>query len=405
MNTRQINLFPASVTAVWQEIIGLGKPKHTLLYDRLLFTLIITLLLIGFVIVASASMPEGQRLTGDPFHFIKRHVFYLGGCIAILVIGLQASMNQWQKYSGLVLIAALLALVLLIFVGKTVNGSTRWLAIGPINIQVSELAKLAFFSYLAAYIVRRHSEVIEQAKGFYKPLAIFLILAGLILRQPDLGTVVVMFVTTVGMLFLAGAKLRDFFALIGGGVVLVIGLIVASPYRMKRVTSFLDPWQDPFGDGYQLTQSLMAFGRGDWFGQGLGNSIQKLEYLPEAHTDFIFAIWAEELGLIGVSVLLLLQLMLALRALSIGQKALAASHSYGGYLALGIGIWISFQTAVNTGAASGMLPTKGLTLPLISYGGSSLWVMMLAMVALLRIDHETRLTQIQADKEVVVNVS
>ena len=399
MTTRPINLFPASVTAVWQEIIGLGKPKHNLLYDRFLFSLITTLLLIGFVVVASASMPEGQRLTGDPFHFIKRHIFYIAGCIVILAVGLQASMAQWQKYSGVILICAFLALVLVMFVGKTVNGSTRWLSLGPVNIQVSELAKLAFFSYLAAYIVRRHSEVIEQAKGFYKPLAVFLVLAGLILRQPDLGTVVVMFVTTVGMLFLAGAKLRDFFALIFGGVVLVIGLIIVSPYRMKRVTSFLDPWQDPFGDGYQLTQSLMAFGRGDWLGQGLGNSIQKLEYLPEAHTDFIFAIWAEEMGLVGVTILLLLQLMLALRALWIGKRALELGQSYGGYLALGIGMWISFQTAVNTGAASGMLPTKGLTLPLISYGGSSLWVMMLAMVALLRIDHECRLSQIQAIKK------
>ena len=260
------------------------------------------------------------------------------------------------------------------------------------------MAKFSFFSYLAAYIVSRHGEVIEQAKGFYKPLGVFLLLAGLILRQPDLGTVIVMFVTTVGMLFLAGAKLRDFFALIIGGVALVVGLIVVSPYRMKRVTSFLDPWQDPFGDGYQLTQSLMAFGRGDWIGQGLGNSIQKLEYLPEAHTDFIFAIWAEETGLIGVTILLMLQLTLALRALYIGKKALAADQCYGGYLALGIGILISFQTAVNTGAASGMLPTKGLTLPLISYGGSSLWVMMLAIVALLRIDHERRLTLVQATK-------
>lgn len=398
MSTSQINLFPSSIAAVWHEIIGSAKPKHTALYDRKLFSIVVALLLVGFVIVASASMPEGQRLTADPFHFIKRHIVYIGGCIAILVVGLQISMDKWQKTSGLMLLAALLALVLVGLVGKTVNGSTRWLSLGPINIQVSELAKLAFFSYLAAYIVRRHSQVIEHAKGFYKPLGVFLILAGLILRQPDLGTVVVMFVTTVGMLFLAGAKLRDFFALIVGGVALVIGLIVISPYRMKRVTSFLDPWQDPFGDGYQLTQSLMAFGRGDWFGQGLGNSIQKLEYLPEAHTDFIFAIWAEETGLIGVIILLALQLCLALRALNIGSKALAAGQCYGGYLALGIGIWISFQTAVNTGAASGMLPTKGLTLPLISYGGSSLWVMMLAVVALLRIDHERRLTQVQATK-------
>ncbi|NRA70697.1 MAG: cell division protein FtsW [Gammaproteobacteria bacterium] len=394
--TQSVNLFPTSLAAVWQEITGSNKPNDTLLYDRVLFTLVITLLLIGFVIVASASMPEGQRLTGNPFHFIQRHAFYLMGCVAILVIGLQIPMEKWQKHSSLLLLATFVALVLVMFVGKTVNGSTRWLSFGPINIQVSELAKLGFFSYLAAYIVRRHAEVVEHAKGFYKPLGVFLILAGMILSQPDLGTVIVMFVATVGMLFLAGAKLRDFFVLILGGVALIVGLIIVSPYRMKRVTSFLDPWKDPFGDGYQLTQSLMAFGRGDWLGQGLGNSIQKLEYLPEAHTDFIFAIWAEEMGLVGVTILLLLQLCLALRALYIGSKALTAGQAYGGYLALGIGIWISFQTAVNTGAASGMLPTKGLTLPLISYGGSSLWVMMLAMVALLRIDHERRLSSVQA---------
>ncbi|NRA84376.1 MAG: cell division protein FtsW [Gammaproteobacteria bacterium] len=398
MSRVQMNLFPSSIAAVWQEIIGNRQPKYIALYDRTLFSLVVVLLLTGFVIVASASMPEGQRLTDNPFHFMQRHMFYIAGCMVILAVGLQVPMAQWQKYSSWTLLAALLLLILVMVAGKTVNGSTRWLAIGPINIQVSEMAKLAFFSYLAAYIVRRHGEVIEQAKGFYKPLGVFLLLAGLILRQPDLGTVIVMFVTTVGMLFLAGAKLRDFFALIIGGVALVVGLIVVSPYRMKRVTSFLDPWQDPFGDGYQLTQSLMAFGRGDWIGQGLGNSIQKLEYLPEAHTDFIFAIWAEETGLIGVTILLMLQLTLALRALYIGKKALAADQCYGGYLALGIGIWISFQTAVNTGAASGMLPTKGLTLPLISYGGSSLWVMMLAIVALLRIDHERRLTLVQATK-------
>ncbi|MGB1298740.1 MAG: FtsW/RodA/SpoVE family cell cycle protein, partial [Psychrobium sp.] len=180
------------------------------------------------------------------------------------------------------------------------------------------------------------------------------------------------------------------------GVSLVVGLIIFEPYRMARVTSFLDPWQDPFGKGYQLTQSLMAFGRGDWLGQGLGNSIQKLEYLPEAHTDFIFAIWAEETGLIGVFALLILQLVLALRALNIGRKALLAEHYFTGYLAMGIGLWLSFQAAVNTGAASGILPTKGLTLPLVSYGGSSLWVMTLAIVILLRIDHERRLDCVQA---------
>lgn len=396
MSAKQMNLFPSSFAAIFREIKGERKNKHAMLYDRTLFALVCTLFIIGFVIVASASMPEGQRLTGNPFHFIQRHAFYLLGSAIIFIVGLQIPMKVWQKYSGAILLLSIVALILVLLVGKTVNGSQRWLALGPINIQVSEIAKLTFFCYLAAYIVRRHTEVTERAKGFYKPLAVFVIVAALILKQPDLGTVIVMFVTTVGMLFLAGAKMRDFFALIFVGVSLVIGLIIFEPYRMARVTSFLDPWQDPFGKGYQLTQSLMAFGRGDWLGQGLGNSIQKLEYLPEAHTDFIFAIWAEETGLIGVITLLFLQLCLALRALYIGRKALLAEHFFTGYLAMGIGLWLSFQSAVNTGAASGILPTKGLTLPLVSYGGSSLWVMTLAIVILLRIDHERRLDCVQA---------
>ena len=392
MSAKQMNFFPSSFSATFKEMKGDSKQKKDILYDRTLFTLVCSLFLIGFVIVASASMPEGQRLTDNPFHFIQRHMFYLLGASIILIVGMQVPMFVWQKYSGTILLLSIVALILVILVGKTVNGSQRWLALGPINIQVSELAKLTFFCYLASYIVRRHTEVTERAKGFYKPLAVFVLIAALILKQPDLGTVIVMFVTTVGMLFVAGAKIRDFFALIIVGVSLVVGLIIFEPYRMARVTSFLDPWQDPFGKGYQLTQSLMAFGRGDWMGQGLGNSIQKLEYLPEAHTDFIFAIWAEETGLFGVVILLLLQLSLALRALYIGRKALLAEHFFSGYLAMGIGMWLSFQSAVNTGAASGMLPTKGLTLPLVSYGGSSLWVMTLAIVILLRIDHERRLT-------------
>lgn len=391
MNAKQMNFFPASFSAIFKEMKGERKNQHTILYDRTLFALVCCLFLIGFVIVASASMPEGQRLTGNPFHFIERHIFYLFGSAIIFIVGLQIPMSFWNQYSTKILLFSILALILVLLVGKTVNGSQRWLAVGPISIQVSEVAKLTFFCYLAAYIVRRHTEVTERAKGFYKPLAVFVIVAALILKQPDLGTVIVMFVTTVGMLFLAGAKMRDFFALIIVGVSLVVGLIIIEPYRMARVTSFLDPWQDPFGKGYQLTQSLMAFGRGDWLGQGLGNSIQKLEYLPEAHTDFIFAIWAEETGLIGVLTLLALQLCLALRALYIGRQALLAEHFFTGYLAMGIGLWLSFQSAVNTGAASGILPTKGLTLPLVSYGGSSLWVMTVAIVILLRIDHERRL--------------
>jgi cell division protein FtsW len=223
----------------------------------------------------------------------------------------------------------------------------------------------------------------------------------LLLLQPDLGTVIVMLVTLFGMLFIAGAKLSQFIALMIAGVMSVIGLIIAEPYRIRRVTSFLDPWEDPFGSGYQLTQSLMAFGRGGWFGQGLGNSIQKLEYLPEAHTDFVFAVLAEELGFVGVVLVLMLLMWLVMKAVFIGKKAFEHEQQFGGYLAFGIAIWFAFQTLVNVGAAAGIVPTKGLTLPLISYGGSSLIVMSVAVSILLRIDFECRLADVE--KEVVKN--
>ena len=232
--------------------------------------------------------------------------------------------------------------------------------------------------------MRKGDEVRNNLRGFLKPMGVIFVLAILLLAQPDLGTVVVLFVTTLAMLFLAGAKLWQFIAIIGMGLSAVVLLILAEPYRIRRVTSFWNPWEDPFGSGYQLTQSLMAFGRGEMWGQGLGNSVQKLEYLPEAHTDFIFAIIGEELGYIGVVLALLMVFFVAFRAMSIGRKALE------------IGIWFSFQALVNVGAAAGMLPTKGLTLPLISYGGSSLLIMSTAIMLLLRIDYETRLEKAQA---------
>ncbi|USD37211.1 MULTISPECIES: cell division protein FtsW [Ferrimonas] len=361
------------------------------LYDRFLLLLLLTLAAIGLVMVTSASLAEAQSLTGDPLYFVKRHLAFLGGALVILALGLRIPMSWWQQRSTQLMLGGLVLIVLVLFVGRSVNGATRWLPLGPVNIQVAEVAKFTLFLYLAGYLVRRHQEVREELKGFLKPFVTLGVYAGFILAQPDLGTVVVMFVTVMGMLFLAGAKLRDFFALMLLGVSLVVGLIISAPYRLRRVTSFWDPWADPFGAGYQLTQSLMAYGRGDWLGQGLGNSIQKLEYLPEAHTDFIFAVLGEELGFAGVTFVLLLELILALRALRIGNLALQANQAFAGYFAYGIGIWFSFQTAVNVGASVGLLPTKGLTLPMVSYGGSSLWVMTVAAVVLLRVDYERRL--------------
>ncbi|GAA3912199.1 MULTISPECIES: cell division protein FtsW [Gibbsiella] len=366
------------------------------LYDRTLLWLTFGLAIIGFVMVTSASMPIGQRLADDPFLFAKRDALYLGLAFGLSLVTLRIPMDVWQRYSNVMLLLSIVMLLIVLVVGSSVNGASRWIALGPLRIQPAELSKLSLFCYLASYLVRKVDEVRSNFWGFCKPMGVMVVLAVLLLAQPDLGTVVVLFVTTLAMLFLAGAKLWQFLAIIGSGLIAVVLLIIAEPYRMRRVTSFWNPWDDPFGSGYQLTQSLMAFGRGEFWGQGLGNSVQKLEYLPEAHTDFIFSILGEELGYIGVVFALLMVFFVAFRAMSIGRRALEIDQRFSGFLACSIGIWFSFQALVNVGAAAGMLPTKGLTLPLISYGGSSLLIMSTAIVLLLRIDFETRLSKAQA---------
>ncbi|ATD02103.1 putative lipid II flippase FtsW [Pseudoalteromonas tetraodonis GFC] len=371
------------------------KPSAQL-YDVPLLYCMLMLIGVGFVMVTSASMPTADRLFGNIYHFTIRHGIFLGLSFCLFCISTQVPMSWWKKANPYLLLIGLVLLLVVLIVGREVNGSTRWIPVGPFNIQASELAKLFFFSYIAGYLVRKRSEVQENIKGFAKPIAVFAVYAALILMQPDLGTVVVMFVTTVGLLFLAGAKLWQFFALILTGIALVVGLIVLEPYRMARVVGFLEPWDDPFGKGYQLVQSLMAYSQGDWFGQGLGNSVQKLQYLPEAHTDFIFAVIAEELGFMGVLSILMVLGTLVFRALLIGQNALKNGKEYEGYLALAIGIWFAFQTMVNVGASAGILPTKGLTLPFISYGGSSLLMMTIATGILLRVDFETKMATKQA---------
>ncbi|WP_042861070.1 cell division protein FtsW [Dickeya sp. NCPPB 3274] len=368
----------------------------TVLYDRTLLWLTLGLAVIGFVMVTSASMPVGQRLASDPFLFAKRDALYLGLAFGLSLVTMRVPMEVWQRYSVVLLLVSMVMLLIVLVVGSSVNGASRWISLGPLRIQPAELSKLSLFCYLSSYMVRKVEEVRNNFWGFCKPMGVMVVLAVLLLAQPDLGTVVVLFITTLAMLFLAGAKLWQFLAIIGCGIFAVALLIIAEPYRVRRVTSFWNPWDDPFGSGYQLTQSLMAFGRGELWGQGLGNSIQKLEYLPEAHTDFIFSILGEELGYIGVVLALLMIFFVAFRAMSIGRRALEIDQRFSGFLACSIGIWFSFQTLVNVGAAAGMLPTKGLTLPLISYGGSSLLIMSTAIVLLLRIDYETRLTKAQA---------
>jgi cell division protein FtsW len=371
-----------------------SKPTPQLLYDQTLLWVIFSLMGLGLIMVTSASVVEvAQQLDHNPLHFFKRHFIYLGLCAVVSVVVLQIPTRYWQLWSPALLVITICLLMLVLFVGKTVNGSTRWLGIGSVQLQVAELAKLAFTLFISGYLVRRYGEVRAHAKGFYKPITLLILLSCLLLLQPDLGSSVVLFVITVSLLFLAGAKIRDFLILVFGGLGLIACLAIFSPYRLKRITAFLDPWQDPFGTGYQLTQSLMAYGRGGWLGEGLGNSIQKLKYLPEAHTDFICAIIGEELGFIGVCLLVCTLFWVAYRAIQLGQACLAQEKTFEGYTACGIGVWFLFQTVVNIGASMGLLPTKGLTLPLISYGGSSLIVMTVASMLLIRIGFELNTSQ------------
>jgi len=362
-------------------------------YDKQLLVVVLVLMCVGMVIVASASIPEGIALSDDPFRFLKRQVLYVCICLALIGAIVNVPFSFWYERQTFILLLSLTGLLAVLLVGTEVNGSTRWLRLGPVNMQPSEFAKLAIVLFLASYLVRRQEEVVDSIKGFMKPLVVLSLFALQLMLQPDLGSTVVIVVVMMGMLFIADAKLVNFIAMIVALLAIIVTLVVLSPYRMARVVGFLDPWADPFGRSYQLTQSLMAFGRGGWFGQGLGNSVQKLEYLPEAHTDFIMAILAEELGFIGVSIVIILEFVLVYRAFSIGKKALALKKPlvFEGYVAIGIAIWFFFQSAVNVGAASGIAPTKGLTLPLVSYGGSSLISIAIAVALLLRIDFERRI--------------
>ncbi|WP_404398344.1 putative lipid II flippase FtsW [Idiomarina loihiensis] len=390
----QLNLeIPTSdVGSRWQKLINWFQPKTSQpLYDRMLFTLAMALLAFGFVMVTSASLPTAERLTGNPFHFAIRHGIYILISLAVMLATLRVPANSWNQQSGKLLLLGLIMLLMVLVAGYEVNGAQRWLKIGPITFQAAEVAKLFFCIYMASYLSRREDEVREATKGFIKPLALLFIAAVLLLMQPDFGTVVVLSATTVAMLFLAGARLWQFFAVFITCVLALILLIIVEPYRMQRLLTFLEPEKDPFGAGYQLMQSLIAFGQGQFSGVGLGNSIQKLQYLPEAHTDFIMAVVAEELGFLGVLAVIATVLMLVWRALIIGRRCLMREQRYGGYLAYGIGIWFSIQAFVNIGVASGALPTKGLTLPLVSYGGNSLIISALAVGLLLRIDHERRM--------------
>ncbi len=367
-----------------------AAPRREPRYDPLILGVALALLGTGLVMVGSSSIGIADRDFGMPFYYLMRQgVFVLAGLAAAWLV-LQVPLKLWQRAGPFLLLLGYLLLVLVLFIGREVNGSTRWITLGPINLQVSEFFKLFMLIYLAGYIQRHEEEVQRQVAGFLKPLALLGAACLLLLLEPDFGAAAVLTVTVLGVLFLAGVR----WWLFGVLVLLVTGLAallaVSAPYRMARMTTFLNPWADPYDSGFQLTQALIAFGRGEWFGVGLGGSVQKLFYLPEAHTDFLFAVMAEELGLVAVIVVIALFTVLIWRALMVGRSAWLGGRAFAAYLAYGIGLGIGLQVFINVGVNMGILPTKGLTLPLMSYGGSSIVATCVAVALLLRVEHENR---------------
>ncbi|WP_448217679.1 putative lipid II flippase FtsW [Endozoicomonas sp. 2B-B] len=367
--------------------------------DLPLLGAVLGLLVIGLIMVSSASMEVAGSLYSNPFYILIKQAFFVFVGLSLMGVILMVPVTTIEKYSWLSLFGGLGLLLAVLVVGREVNGSVRWIPLGFFNLQASEAAKLMIVVYLAAYLVRRLEEVRTRWTGFFKPMTILFVSSLLLLMEPDLGALVVLMGASMGMIFLAGARLWQFVILFLVLVGSIAALIVFEPYRMARLASYMDPWANAFGSGYQLTQSLIAFGRGEWFGEGLGNSLQKLFYLPEAHTDFVFAVLAEEFGVLGAVSVLTLILFISWRALQIGYRAEAKKLLFHGYVAYGIGLLYSSQALINIAVNTGLLPTKGLALPLISYGGSSLLINCLAFGLLLRIDYERRQFNVKTDNK------
>jgi cell division protein FtsW len=361
-------------------------------FDGWLLVAALSLMLIGWVMVTSASTEVASSLTGNPYYFSIRHGIFLVGAVILASLVLRVPLAWWKANGPLLLLMGIGLLILVLLVGREVNGSRRWLSVPgvPFNVQASEFAKLCLIAYLAGYLERFLPQVRQQWGAFLRPLVVMAVIAVLLILEPDYGAVVVMTACVMGMLLMAGAPWGRFvllLVLVASGALL---LAIAEPYRLARLTSFADPWADQFASGYQLTQALIAYGRGHWLGMGLGNSVQKLFYLPEAHTDFVFAVLAEELGLFGAIAVIGLFALLIWRAMAVGRRAELARLPFAAFLSYGIALIIGAQAFINMAVSTGMLPTKGLTLPLLSYGGSSLVVSAMMMALVLRADIETR---------------
>lgn len=376
-------------------------------YDRLILLLYLVLICIGLVMVTSASIGIADQQTGDPFFYAKRQFLRILISLVLLWFACRIPLDFWNRNGMALMLGSiiLLACVLIPGVGHTVNGATRWLNFGLFTFQVSEIAKLFLIIYLSGYLLRRGDEVQTNTMGFIKPMLILAVASGLLVLEPDFGAAAVLLMTGLGMIFLGGVRFGQFLLFVTGTLCIMGLLAVSSPYRLARITSFIDPWADPFNSGFQLTQSLIAIGSGGWFGAGLGGSVQKLFYLPEAYTDFLFAIFAEEFGFVGQIFLIGLFGLFALRCFGIARMALQREQAFGGYLAYGVGLLISLQAAINIGVNMGALPTKGLTLPFVSYGGNSILSMSFAVGLVLRVYYECEVGDSGAAQRSHVTVS
>ena len=366
------------------------RSENRLKIDLILLGAGFILLMIGMVMVSSASIAIADDQHGDPFFFLKKQFLAaLIGCCAAF-IGMVIPIRTWKNLSLPLLLLGITLLIIVFIpdIGRTVNGSTRWISVAGINFQVSEPARLCLLIYVAGYLVRRNRQLRESISGFIPPIIILCIACGLLLFEPDYGASVVLLLSIMPMLFSAGARIRDFTIFVAISMIGMTVIAFLTPERIERLYTFLEPWEYSQQGGFQLTQSLIAFGRGDWFGVGLGNGVQKLFYLPEVHTDFIFAVLVEELGLFGALVMILLFTILVVRIFQIALKAARLERLFEAYLSIGIGSWLAIQTCINIGVNIGALPTKGLTLPLVSYGRSSLIITIIAIGMILRISHE-----------------
>lgn len=368
--------------------------KHThsgaMRFDALLLLVPLALLLFGFIMVASASMPISNHQFQTPFYFLIHQAIYIVLGIIVAWAAFYIPMRTWQSLSGLLVLGSLFLLVVVLVpgLGRNVNGSVRWIGLGPITLQASELMKLMIILYAGDFLVRRQAQLRQGMQGYLGLWALVGISAFLLLLEPDFGSTTVIVGIVTALVFLSGMQLRYFLYTGLSGVFALMMLAISQPYRLKRLTGFLNPWLDPFSSGYQLTQSLIAFGRGGWYGLGLGEGVQKLFYLPEAHTDFLFSVLVEEMGLVGGGSVLCLFVLLVWRLFYWGRMAGRLGMLYHQYVAYGMGVWLSLQALINIGVSAGLLPTKGLTLPLMSYGGSSMIISCLTISIALRISQE-----------------